>query len=126
MGNLEAKRDWGYAKDYVEAMWLMLQQDTPDDYVIATGETWSVKELLEYSFNLVNLNWRDFVVIDPKYYRPAEVDLLLGEPKKPKRSLVGSRILLSISLLKLCLNMILNLMVLCCHRQMKNKQLKFV
>ncbi|AML49011.1 GDP-mannose 4,6 dehydratase [Coxiella burnetii] len=87
LGNLEAKRDWGYAKDYVEAMWLMLQQDTPDDYVIATGETWSVKELLEYSFNLVNLNWRDFVVIDPKYYRPAEVDLLLGEPKKAKEKL---------------------------------------
>jgi GDPmannose 4,6-dehydratase len=82
LGNLDAKRDWGYAKDYVEAMWLMLQQSSPDDYVIATGETHSVREFLEEAFSYVGLNWKDHVVLDPKYLRPAEVDLLLGDPAK--------------------------------------------
>ncbi|MFN9650612.1 MAG: GDP-mannose 4,6-dehydratase, partial [Pseudanabaena sp.] len=76
LGNLDSKRDWGYAKDYVEAMWLMLQQERPDDYVISTGETHSVREFLEESFAYVNLKWEDYVEIDPRYFRPAEVDLL--------------------------------------------------
>ncbi len=87
MGNLDAKRDWGFAGDYVKAMWLMLQQDKPDDYVIATGETHSVKEFLELAFARVGLNWKDYVVIDPKFLRPAEVDLLLGDPTKAKTQL---------------------------------------
>jgi GDPmannose 4,6-dehydratase len=87
LGNLDAKRDWGYAKDYVEAMWLMLQQDQPDDYVIATGETHSVREFLEEAFAYVGLDWRKHVVIDPKYLRPAEVDLLLGDPSKARTKL---------------------------------------
>ncbi len=87
MGNLDAKRDWGFAGDYVKAMWLMLQQDTPDDYVIATGETHSVKEFLELAFARVGLNYKDYVVVDPKFLRPAEVDLLLGDPTKAKKQL---------------------------------------
>jgi len=87
LGNLEAKRDWGYAKEYVEAMWLMLQQDQPDDYVIATGETHSVKEFLEESFSYSGLDWKDHVEIDPKYYRPVEVDLLVGDAGKARRLL---------------------------------------
>ncbi|MCB0219408.1 MAG: GDP-mannose 4,6-dehydratase [Chrysiogenetes bacterium] len=87
MGNLEAKRDWGYAKDYVEAMHLMLQTDTPDDYVIATGETHSVRELCEVAFARVGLNWEDHVVIDERFLRPAEVDLLIGDPAKAKAKL---------------------------------------
>ncbi|HEV2827456.1 MAG TPA: GDP-mannose 4,6-dehydratase [Pyrinomonadaceae bacterium] len=87
LGNLEAKRDWGYAKEYVEAMWLMLQQDQPDDYVIATGETHSVKEFLEESFSYSGLDWQDHVEIDPKYYRPVEVDLLVGDAGKARRLL---------------------------------------
>ena len=87
LGNLDAKRDWGYAKDYVEAMWLMLQQDRPDDYVIATGETHSVREFLEEAFSYVGLDWRKHVVVDPKYLRPAEVDLLLGDPSKARAQL---------------------------------------
>lgn len=82
LGNLEARRDWGYAGDYVRAMWLMLQQDEPDDYVIATGETHSVRELCEVAFNCVGLNWQDYVVVDEKFYRPAEVDLLIGDASK--------------------------------------------
>lgn len=84
LGNLDAKRDWGYARDYVEAMWLMLQQDRPDDYVIATGESHSVKEFLEKVFSLLDLNWQDYVEIDPYYFRPTEVDFLLGDPSKAK------------------------------------------
>jgi GDPmannose 4,6-dehydratase len=84
MGNLDAKRDWGYAKDYVRAMWLMLQQDKPDDYVVATGETHSVKEFLELAFKRVNLNWEDYVEFDSRYLRPTEVDLLIGDPTKAK------------------------------------------
>src|SRR6058998_851729 len=80
LGNLDAKRDWGYAKEYVEAMWLMLQQKEPDDYVIATGETHSVRELLEETFSYAGLDWRKHLTIDERYYRPAEVDLLIGDP----------------------------------------------
>ena len=87
MGNLDAKRDWGYAKEYVEAMWLMLQQEEPDDYVVATGETHSVRELLEEAFSYAGLDWRKHVEIDPRYYRPAEVDLLIGDPSKAKMKL---------------------------------------
>ncbi len=87
LGNLDAKRDWGYAKDYVRAMWLMLQQDTPDDYVVATGETHSVQEFLDLSFGYVNLNWQDYVEFDPRYLRPTEVDLLIGDPTKAKTKL---------------------------------------
>jgi GDPmannose 4,6-dehydratase len=87
LGNLDAKRDWGYAKDYVEAMWLMLQQEKPDDYVVATGETHSVREFLEVGFEYVGLNWQDYVEIDPRYFRPTEVELLLGDPTKAKEKL---------------------------------------
>ena len=87
LGNLDAKRDWGYAKDYVEAMWLMLQQPKPDDYVVATGETHSVREFLEEAFGCVDLAWKDFVKVDPKYLRPAEVDVLLGDSTKARRVL---------------------------------------
>ncbi len=87
LGNLDAKRDWGYARDYVEAMWLMLQQENPDDYVIATNQTHSVREFLEESFAYAGLDWRDFVVVDPKYFRPAEVDLLLGDASKARQVL---------------------------------------
>jgi GDPmannose 4,6-dehydratase len=87
LGNLDAKRDWGFAKDYVEAMWLMLQQPQPDDYVVATGETHSVREFLEEAFASVGLAWQDFVKVDPKYFRPAEVDVLLGDSTKARRVL---------------------------------------
>ncbi len=87
LGNLDAKRDWGFAGDYVEMMWRMLQQDTPDDYVVATGETHSVKEFCEKAFAYVDLDHKDFVQIDPRYFRPAEVDLLLGSPAKAKQKL---------------------------------------
>ena len=87
LGNLEARRDWGYAEDYVEAMWRMLQQDTPDDYVVATGVTTTVARFCELAFAQVGLNWRDYVETDPAFLRPAEVDLLLGDPSKAKRVL---------------------------------------
>jgi GDPmannose 4,6-dehydratase len=87
LGNLEARRDWGFAGDYVRAMWLMLQQDTPDDYVVATGETHSVEEFVEETFSYLDLDWRQYVVQDPKFYRPAEVDLLVGDPSKAGRVL---------------------------------------
>lgn len=87
LGNLDSKRDWGYAKDYVRAMWLMLQQSEPDDYVVATGETHSIKEFLELAFNHVNLKWEDYVDFDARYLRPAEVDLLIGDPTKAKEKL---------------------------------------
>src|SRR4030095_14107507 len=87
MGNLDARRDWGYAKDYVEAMWLMLQAEEPDDFVIATGENHSVREFLTEAFTYVDLDWQEFVEIDPRYHRPAEVDLLLGDPSKARRVL---------------------------------------
>ncbi len=82
IGNLDSKRDWGYAGDYVQAMWLMLQQDEPDDYIIATGQTHSVERLLEVAFGHVGLNWRDYAIQDPRFMRPAEVDLLVGDPTK--------------------------------------------
>ena len=87
LGNLDAKRDWGYAPEYVEAMWQMLQHEQPDDYVIATGEMHTVKEFLEAAFRCVDLDWHDYVEIDPKYYRPAEVDLLVGDAGKAEREL---------------------------------------
>jgi len=87
LGNLDAKRDWGYAREYVEAMWLMLQQDHPDDYVIATGETHTVREFLEESFQHVGLDWEKYVEFDQRYLRPAEVDLLIGDPSKAKKQL---------------------------------------
>ena len=87
LGNLEAKRDWGYAKEYVDAMWLMLQQHEPDDYVIATNETHSVQEFVEVAFAHAGLDWRKHVEIDPRYYRPAEVDLLIGDFSKAKKKL---------------------------------------
>jgi GDPmannose 4,6-dehydratase len=87
LGNLDARRDWGFAPEYVEAMWLMLQQDEPDDYVIATGETHSVREFCEEAFGLVGLDWRQYVEIDKRYLRPAEVDVLLGDPSKAKARL---------------------------------------
>ena len=87
LGNLDARRDWGYAKEYVEAMWLMLQQDKPGDYVIATNETHSVREFLELAFSHVGLDWKKYLEIDKRYYRPAEVDLLIGDYRKAKRQL---------------------------------------
>lgn len=87
MGNLDSKRDWGYAKDYVRAMWMMLQQEQPDDYVIATNETHSVREFLELAFNYVNLDWQDYVEFDERYLRPAEVDLLIGDSTKARQKL---------------------------------------
>ncbi|MGK7950344.1 MAG: GDP-mannose 4,6-dehydratase [Xenococcaceae cyanobacterium] len=87
LGNLDAKRDWGYAKDYVRAMWLMLQQEQPDDYVVATGETHSIKEFLDVAFSYVNLDWNDYVAFDPRYLRPAEVELLIGDPQKANKKL---------------------------------------
>ncbi len=87
LGNLDSKRDWGYAGDYVRAMWLMLQQDEPDDYVVGTGETHSVQELCEVAFSYVGLDWRDHVVQDPRFMRPAEVDLLVSNPAKAEQSL---------------------------------------
>ncbi len=87
MGNLDALRDWGYAGDYVRAMWLMLQQETPDDFVVATGETHSVQEFVEEAFSYVDLDWNQYVKQDPRFYRPAEVDLLVGDPSKAARIL---------------------------------------
>jgi GDPmannose 4,6-dehydratase len=87
LGNLDARRDWGFAKDFVEAMWLMLQREAPDDYVVATGETRSVREFLDEAFSHAGLRWQDHVVVDPRYFRPAEVDVLLGDPSKAMREL---------------------------------------
>lgn len=88
LGNLDAKRDWGHSKDFVEAMWLMLQQPKGDDFVIATGETWTVREFLEKAFTLVGLDWKAYVEIDPRYFRPSEVDLLVGDSSKA-RTILG-------------------------------------
>ena len=87
LGNLDAKRDWGYAKDYVRAMWMMLQQEKPGDFVVATGETYSIRQFLDVAFNYVGLDWNDYVAFDERYLRPAEVDLLIGDPAKAKREL---------------------------------------
>ena len=87
LGNLDAKRDWGFAGDYVEAMWKMLQVDEPDDFVIASGETHSVREFLQAAFEHAGMDWEPYVEIDPRYFRPAEVDVLLGDPSKAKQRL---------------------------------------
>jgi GDPmannose 4,6-dehydratase len=87
LGNLDARRDWGFAKDYAEAMWLMLQREKPDDYVVATGENHSVREFLEEAFSYAGLDWQEYVKVDPKYFRPAEVDRLLGNPAKAQKAL---------------------------------------
>ncbi|MCA1907977.1 MAG: GDP-mannose 4,6-dehydratase [Magnetospirillum sp.] len=87
LGNLDARRDWGFAGDYVEAMWLMLQQDRPDDYVVATGETYAVRDFLDRAFALAGLDWRQYVEVDPRYFRPTEVELLIGDPSKAKENL---------------------------------------
>jgi GDPmannose 4,6-dehydratase len=87
LGNLEARRDWGYAKDFVEAMWLAMQQDKPDDFVVATGESHSVRELCEEAFGNVGLDYRDFVQLDPRYLRPSEVDHLQGDASKARKAL---------------------------------------
>ncbi|MBE6838906.1 MAG: GDP-mannose 4,6-dehydratase [Ruminococcus sp.] len=87
LGNLDSKRDWGFAGDYVKAMWLMLQQETPDDFVIATGETHTIREMCEVAFNYVGLDYNDYVEIDPRLFRPAEVEVLLGSPEKAKEKL---------------------------------------
>jgi GDPmannose 4,6-dehydratase len=87
LGNLDAKRDWGFAGDYVEAMWMMLQADKPGDYVVATGEAFSVRQFLEKTFGLLGLDWKKHVEIDQRYFRPAEVDFLCGDPSKVKKAL---------------------------------------
>jgi GDPmannose 4,6-dehydratase len=87
LGNLDARRDWGFAGDYVDAMWRMLQQETPDDYVIGTGETWSVREFADAAFRVVGLDWQDYVKQDERFYRPAEVDLLVADPSKAMQQL---------------------------------------
>lgn len=87
LGNLDAKRDWGYAPEYVEAMWMMLQQETPDDYVIATGEAHTPREFCEIAFQHIGLDWEKYVEVDPRYFRPSEVDFLLGDPSKAKEAL---------------------------------------
>ena len=91
LGNLDAERDWGYAADYVRAMYLMLQQDSPDDYVVATGETHEVRELCEIAFSVAGLNYEDHVVLDERFLRPAEVDLLIGDPTKAETVLGWQR-----------------------------------
>ena len=87
LGNIDAKRDWGYAKDYVEGMWLMLRHDKPDDFVLATGQTHSIRQFLDYTFGYLDLDWNKYVEIDPRYFRPTEVDLLQGDPSKAKQEL---------------------------------------
>lgn len=87
LGDLDSARDWGFAKDYVQAMWLMLQQETPDDYVIATGESRTIRELLETAFSHVGLNWQDYVMIDDRFKRPVDAHELLGNPAKARRQL---------------------------------------
>ena len=104
LGNLDAKRDWGYAKDYVKAMWLMLQQEKPDDYVVATGETHSIKDFLELAFSHVNLDWNDYVEFDKRYLRPTEVDLLIGDPAKSEKKLGWKRSVDFPGLVKLMVN----------------------
>ena len=91
LGNLGARRDWGFAGDYVEAMWLMLQQEKPDNYVVGTGETYSVREFCELAFGYVDLDYNDYVVKDPRFYRPAEVDLLISDPSKAREKLGWER-----------------------------------
>jgi GDPmannose 4,6-dehydratase len=87
LGNLDAKRDWGFAGDYVEAMWMMLQQEKPEDYIIATGDCHTVREVLDVAFSHLDLDWQQYVKIDPRYYRPTEVDLLIGDSTKARKKL---------------------------------------
>ena len=87
LGNLDAQRDWGFAKDYVEGMWMMLQHDTPDDFVLATGETQTIRQFLDYTFQYLGIDWNKHVEIDPRYFRPTEVSSLLGDPSKAKKEL---------------------------------------
>ncbi len=89
LGNLDAERDWGYAREYVEAMWRILQRPTPDDFVIATGERHSIREFLDAAFHVVNLHWEDYVVVDSSFFRPCEVQSLVGDPSKAARELIG-------------------------------------
>lgn len=101
LGNLDAKRDWGFAGDYVRAMWLMLQQEVPEDYVIATGETHTVREFVQAAFSSVNLNWEDYVIVDPEFYRPADVHLLIGDYTKANTQLLWSPTVLFEDLVKM-------------------------
>jgi len=111
LGNLEAKRDWGYAPDYVEAMWLMMQQETPDDYVIATGETYSIKEFLDIAFNHIGItDWNPYIKQDPQFMRPAEVDVLRGDSSKAQKSLTWTPKTNFINLVKKMVNNDLNLL----------------
>ena len=110
LGNLDAKRDWGYAKEYVEAMWLMLQQDQPDDYVIATNETHSIREFLDVAGEHAGLDWKPYVDIDPRYFRPTEVDLLIGDCSKAKRQLGWEPKTKFIDLVKLMVDADMNLL----------------
>ncbi|MEA5597541.1 GDP-mannose 4,6-dehydratase [Rivularia sp. UHCC 0363] len=119
MGNLDAKRDWGYAKDYVEAMWLILQQQQADDYVVATGETHSVKEFLDIAFKYVNLNWEDYVAFDERYLRPAEVDLLVGDADKAEQKLGWKRTVSFEELVKLMVEADLQALGLVSHGNSK-------
>ena len=96
LGNLDAKRDWGFAGDYVEAMWLMLQHDEPGDYVVATGETYSVRDFLTTAFESADMNWEEYVRIDERYFRPTEVDVLLGDPSRAKSVLVVPKVFKSL------------------------------
>jgi GDPmannose 4,6-dehydratase len=110
MGNLESQRDLGFAGDYVRAMWLMLQQDEPDDYVIATGETYTIRSMVEAAFTHAGLDYNDHVVIDPKFYRPAEVDLLIGDPTKAGTSLGWEPNISTMNLLKMMVDADLELL----------------
>jgi GDPmannose 4,6-dehydratase len=121
LGNLDAKRDWGYAPEFVEAMWLMLQQDAPDDYVIATGETHTVREFLEVAFGHANLDWKKYVKIDPRYFRPAEVDVLIGDASKAKKKLNWTPKTTFRELTKIMVQADLDLL----ERQMAGKEIAF-
>ena len=119
LGNIEAKRDWGYAPEYVEAMWLMLQQDKPDDYVLGTGETRSVKEFLEEAFGYLNLDWREYVEIDPRYFRPTEVENLKADPTKAQRELNWSPKISLKDIVRLMVDYDLELLGLCSPQEGK-------
>lgn len=115
LGNLDAKRDWGYAKDYVECMWLMLQQETPEDYIIATGKAHTVREFCDLAFSTLGLNYQDYVVVDPKFYRAAEVDILLGDASKAKNKLNWNP-------QKTSFKELVEMMVLTDYKLLKNRQ----
>jgi GDPmannose 4,6-dehydratase len=117
LGNLDAKRDWGFSGDYIEAMWLMLQQDKPDDYVIATGETHSIKEFAQLAFSHAGLDWEKYVKIDKKFYRPAEVNILMGDYSKAKKKLGWKPKVRFKELVKMMVDSDLNLMKTKCNRR---------